>query len=321
MTHDDTGGGVPALRTTGLGKRYGRLWGLRDCSLTIPPGAIVGLVGPNGAGKTTLLEMIVGLLAPNEGQIEIFGHTAHANTAETLARVGYLAQDHPLYPDFTVADMFHLGRAMNPNWDMSMARARMEALDTPLNRKVKTLSGGQKAQVSLAMALAKRAPLLVLDEPVASLDPVARLEFMREVMAQAATEGGPTVILASHVVSELERFCDWLVVLTHGHVQLAGSVDDLLAGHQLLMVPRATTDADLPGPAIQRTDSDRHSSVLLRTGPAAPHALAHPDWQAETVGFEQLVMAYMQRPTKAAGSGNPARGAEPTGPTTKVMSR
>jgi ABC-2 type transport system ATP-binding protein len=320
MTHDDTGGSVPALRTTGLGKRYGQLWGLRDCSLSIPPGAIVGLVGPNGAGKTTLLEMLIGLLKPTEGQIEVFGHTAQANTAETLARVGYVAQNHPLYPDFSIADMFHLGQAMNPNWDMGMARARMEALDVPLNRKVKALSGGQQAQVALAMALAKSAPLLVLDEPVASLDPVARLEFMREVMAQVAG-GALTVIIASHVVSELERFCDWLVVLTHGHVQLVGSVDGLLDEHQMLTVPRATPDADLPGTVIHRDDSDRHSSVLLRTSPATPAAQAHPEWHTETVGVEGLVMAYLLRPVKAANSSNSARGAQPSGPITKVMSR
>ena len=320
MTHDDTGGGAVALRTAGLGKRYGHAWGLRDCTLTIPPGAIVGLVGPNGAGKTTLLEMVIGLLKPTEGQIEVFGHTAHANTAQTLARVGYVAQNHPLYPDFSVADMFHLGQAMNPNWDMGMARARMEALDIPLKRRVKSLSGGQQAQVSLALALAKRAPLLVLDEPVASLDPIARLEFMREVMAQVAG-GGPTVIIASHVVSELERFCDFLVVLTHGHVQLAGPVDDLLDGHQLLTVPRMTPDADLPGTVIHRADSDRHSSVMLRTSPAMLAARAHPGWQTETVSFEQLVMAYLQRPAKGANSSNPAQGAQPPGPATKVMSR
>ena len=319
MTHDDTGPSVPALRTTRLGKRYGPLWGLRDCTLSIPPGAIVGLVGPNGAGKTTLLEMIIGLRTPTDGQIEVFGHAAHANAAESLARVGYVAQNHPLYPDFTVADMLHLGQAMNPNWDMGMAGARMEALDIPLKRKIKTLSGGQQAQVSLAMVLAKRAPLLLLDEPVASLDPVARLEFMREVMAQVAG-GGPTVIIASHVVAELERFCDWLVVLTHGHVQLAGPVDELLEGHQVLTVPRTTSDADLPGTAIHRTDSDRHSSVVLRTSPAAA-APPHPGWQSEAVGFEQLVMAYLLRPTRAANSSNPARDAQPPGPTTKVMSR
>jgi len=319
MTYDDADGG-PALRTVGLGKRYGHVWGLRDCTLSVPAGAIVGLVGPNGAGKTTLLEMIIGLLKPTEGHIEVLGHTAHANTAQTLARVGYVAQNHPLYPEFSVADMFHFGQAMNPTWDMGMATARMEALDVPLKRKVKALSGGQQAQVSLAMALAKRAPLLVLDEPVASLDPIARLEFMREVMAQVA-DGGPTVIIASHVVSELERFCDFLVVLTKGHVQLAGPVDDLLEEHQLLTVPRLTPDDDLPATPIHRTDSDRHSSVMLRVSPATPTAQAHPDWQAETVGFEQLVMAYLQRPAKAADSSNPARGGQPSGPTTKVMSR
>ncbi len=319
MTHDDTGGG-PALRTAGLGKRYGHVWGLRDCTLAVPAGAIVGLVGPNGAGKTTLLEMIIGLLKPTEGQIEVFGHTAQANTAETLARVGYVAQNHPMYPDFTVADMFHLGQAMNPAWDMGMATARMEALDVPLNRKVKALSGGQQAQVALAMALAKRAPLLVLDEPVASLDPIARLEFMREVMAQVA-DGDLTVIIASHVVSELERFCDFLVVLTHGHVQLAGPVDGLLGEHQMLTVPRATPDADLPGTIIHRDDSDRHSSVLLRTSPATPAIQAHPDWRIETVGVEELVMAYLQRPAKGAKSRYPAQGSQPSGPTTKVMSR
>jgi ABC-2 type transport system ATP-binding protein len=320
MTHDDTGGGSPALRTAWLGKRYSHVWGLRDCTLTVPAGAIVGLVGPNGAGKTTLLEMIIGLLKPTEGQVEVFGHTAQAGTAQTLARVGYVAQNHPLYPEFSVADMFHLGQAMNPSWDSGMAVARMEALDVPLKRKVKALSGGQQAQVSLAMALAKRAPLLVLDEPVASLDPIARLEFMREVMAQVA-DGGPTVIIASHVVSELERFCDFLVVLAHGRVQLAGPVDELLEEHQLLTVPRLTPDADLPGTSIYRADSDRHSSVMLRVSPATPTAQAHPDWQTETVGFEQLVMAYLQRPAKAADSSNPARGGQPSGPTTKVMSR
>jgi ABC-2 type transport system ATP-binding protein len=319
MTHDDTGGG-PALRTAGLGKRYGHVWGLRDCTLTVPAGAIVGLVGPNGAGKTTLLEMVIGLLKPTEGQIEVFGHTAHADTAETLARVGYVSQDHPLYPDFSVADMFHFGQATNPNWDSGMARARMEALDIPLNRKVKNLSGGQQAQVSLAMALAKCAPLLVLDEPVASLDPIARLEFMREVMAQAA-DGDRTVIIASHVVSELERFCDFLVILAHGHVQLAGPVDDLLAEHRFLIVPRMTPDADLPGTPIHRDDSDRHSSVLLRTSPATLAAQVHSGWRTEDVGFEQLVLAYLQRPAKGANSGNPAQGSQPSGPTTKVMSR
>ena len=175
MNQHDAGGSVPALRTERLGRRYGKVWGLRECTLEVPAGAVAALVGPNGAGKTTLLEMIIGLLEPTEGQMSIFGETSRADTGQTLARVGYVAQDHPLYRDFTVADMFHLGRAMNPSWDQGLAQARMDALDIPLKRKVKSLSGGQRAQVSLTMALAKRAPLLVLDEPVSSLDPVARL--------------------------------------------------------------------------------------------------------------------------------------------------
>ncbi len=319
MTHDHVGGNAPALRTAGLGRRYGHVWGLRDCTLTVPAGAVAGLVGPNGAGKTTLLQMIIGLLQPTEGQLEVFGDTSRANSAEALARVGYVAQDHPLYRDFSVADMFHLGRAMNPSWDQGVATARMDALGIPLKRKIKGLSGGQQAQVSLAMALAKRAPLLALDEPVSSLDPIARLDFMREVMA-AAADTGVTVVIASHVVSELERLCDWLIVLTGGRMQLAGPVDDLLAAHRLLTVPRATRDAELPGSPIHRTDSDRHSTVLVRTDPARLAAQERPGWGVEPVGFEQLVLAYLQRPAGAA-AGDPAQAAARPGPATKEVTR
>jgi ABC-2 type transport system ATP-binding protein len=252
--------------------------------------------------------------------VSVFGETSRADTAATLARVGYVAQDHPLYRDFSVADMFHLGRAMNPSWDQPLAQARMDALSIPLKRKVKTLSGGQRAQVSLTMALAKRAPLLVLDEPVSSLDPVARLEFMREVMA-AAAEVGLTVLIASHVISELERLCDWLIVLTGGRVQLAGPTDDLIAAHPLLTVPRATPDAELPGLIIQRTDSDRHSTVLVRTDPARSAAQQRPGWQADPVGFEQLVMAYLQRPSQATKPDDTARAAARPGPAKKAVTR
>ena len=319
MTQHDAGGSAPALRTDRLGRRYGRVWGLRDCTLEVPAGAIVGLVGPNGAGKTTLLEMIIGLLDATEGQVSVFGETSHAHVAARLARVGYVAQDHPLYRDFSVADMFHLGRAMNPSWDQGLATARMSALDIPLKRKVKSLSGGQQAQVSLTMALAKRAPLLVLDEPVSSLDPVARLEFMRDLMASAVGTG-LTVLIASHVVSELERLCDWLIVLTRGHVQLAGPADDLIAAHRLLTVPRATRDAELPGLLIHRTDSDRHSTVLVRTDPARLAVQERTGWQADPVGFEQLIMAYLQRPPQAAAD-NPAQTAARPGPTSKAVTR
>ncbi len=320
MTQNDADGSTPALRTDRLGRRYGRVWGLRDCTLEVPAGAIAGLVGPNGAGKTTLLEMIIGLLQPTEGQLSVFGETSHAPMAARLARVGYVAQDHPLYRDFSVADMFHLGRAMNPSWDQRLALARMDALGIPLKRKVKALSGGQRAQVSLSMALAKRAPLLVLDEPVSSLDPIARLEFMRELIA-AAVDTSLTVLIASHVVAELERLCDWLIVLVGGHVQLAGPTDDLIAAHRLLTVPRATPDAELPGLAVHRTDSDRHSTVLVRTDPVLLAAQGHAGWPTDPVSFEQLVLAYLQRSPKATATGNPAQAAARSGPSTKAVTR
>jgi ABC-2 type transport system ATP-binding protein len=320
MAEHDAGGSVPALRTERLGRRYGKIWGLRDCTLAVPAGAVAALVGPNGAGKTTLLEMIIGLLEPTEGQVSVFGETSRADTAETLARVGYVAQDHPLYRDFTVADMFRLGRSMNPGWDQQLAAARVNALGIPLKRKVKRLSGGQRAQVSLTMALAKRAPLVVLDEPVSSLDPVARLEFMRDVMATAA-DHALTFVISSHVVAELERFCDWLIVLAGGHVQLAGPADDLLAAHRLLTVPRATPDGELPGTAIHRSDSDRHSTVLVRTDQVQPAARGHAGWQADPVSFEQLVMGYLQRPSAATAIDNPAPAVEGPGPNTKAVPR
>jgi ABC-2 type transport system ATP-binding protein len=292
MTRDDD---LPALRAERLGKRYGHVWGLRDCTFAVPAGSVVGLVGPNGAGKTTLLALAVGLLTPTEGQVEVFGEASRAYTGATLARVSYLAQDHPLYRSFSVADMFHFGRSMNPSWDQELAEMRMDALDIPLGRKVKELSGGQQAQVSLTIALAKRSPLLILDEPVASLDPIARLEFMRDVMA-ACAEGGLTVIIASHVVSELERLCDWLIVLSGGRPQLAGPVDHLLDGHRMLTVPRPTPDGELPGTVIDRSDSDRHSSVIVAADLGQLAAAQRPGWQAEPVGFEQLVLAYLRRP-------------------------
>ena len=288
----------PALAADRLGKRYGHVWGLRDCTFSVPAGSVVGLVGPNGAGKTTLLSLIVGLLAPTEGRIAVFGETSRAHTTATLARVSYLAQEHPLYRSFTVADMVRFGRSMNSGWDQALARARMDMLGIPLVRRIKDLSGGQQAQVALTLALAKRAPLLVLDEPVASLDPIARLDFMRDVMA-ACADTGLTVVIASHVVAELERLCDWLLVLAGGRLQLAGSVDDLLGTHQLLTVPRDVPDAALPGQVISRTDSDRHSTVLVAAGPADMAGSQRADWRAEPVGFEQLVLGYLRHPAAA----------------------
>ncbi|PRY41489.1 ABC transporter ATP-binding protein [Umezawaea tangerina] len=200
-----------ALRTDGVGKRYRKGWALRDCTLALPAGGVIALVGPNGAGKITLLRLVVGLPAPSTGTVEVLGRDA---TPHTLSRIGFLAQDHPLYKRFTVAETLRFGRARNLRFDQGLAK-----LGIPLDPRVGTLSGGQQAQVALALALAKRPDLLVLDEPVAGLDPLARHEFLQVLMG-AVAEGGVTVLFSSHVVHELERVCDHLVVLDQGRVTL-----------------------------------------------------------------------------------------------------
>ena len=205
------------IETEGLGKRYRRLWALADCTLSIPAGHVVGLVGPNGAGKTTLLNLAVGLLAPTAGTIEVLGSRPAASPAE-LARVGYLAQDAPVYAGLSVADHLRLGAHLNPGWDAELARDRVGRLDLDPNQKAGTLSGGQRAQLALTLAVAKRPELLILDEPVASLDPLARREFLPHLM-EAAAEHELSVVLSSHLVADLERVCDYVIVLVGSRVR------------------------------------------------------------------------------------------------------
>lgn len=212
-----------ALETTHLSKRYGRTWALQDCTLALPAGRVAALVGPNGAGKTTLLNLSVGLLSPTEGHVQVFGCSPLTQTTETLPRLGFVAQDHPLYKDFTVADLLTLGRKLNPRWDDPLARARIQKLGIPLDRRTGKLSGGQQAQVALVLALAKRPDLLLLDEPLASLDPLARREFLRTLL-DATVESSLTVLLSSHIIGDLERVCDYLIILSASHVQLVGDI-------------------------------------------------------------------------------------------------
>ena len=201
------------LDAQGLGKRYGRRWALNDCDLQIPSGHVVGLVGPNGAGKTTLLHLAVGLLAPTAGSIEVFGRAPAADPAQ-LARVGFVAQDTPTYARLTVEDHLRFGAQMNPGWDDALARRRVGELDLDFDQRAGSLSGGQRAQLALTLAVAKRPELLVLDEPVASLDPLARRAFLQSLMEFVA-DGGLSVVLSSHLVADLERVCDYLIVLVH----------------------------------------------------------------------------------------------------------
>ena len=281
-----------AVEATGLGKRYRRTWALRDCTLALPQGRIAALVGPNGAGKTTLLHLAVGLLAPTAGAIRVLGGTPGRDPA-LLARVGFVAQDAPLYGDFNVADHLTMGAKLNPRFDQALARDRLGRLGIPLDRRVGTLSGGQRAQVALAMALAKRPELLLLDEPVASLDPLARREFLQALMGSVA-EQGLTVLLSSHLLTDLERVCDYLIVLQAARVQVLGPVDDLLERHKLLVGPRRDPDR-IAGVAdvLRATHTGRQSTLLVRTdGPVRDPAMAVAD-----VTLEDLVLAYLADPS------------------------
>ena len=283
------------LRARGLGKRYRRQWALTDCTLSIPAGHVVGLVGPNGAGKTTLLNLATGMLAPTAGTIEVLGGHPAAGPAQ-LARVGYLAQAAPVYAGLSVADHLSLGAHLNPGWDAELASSRIERLDLRLGQKAGTLSGGQRAQLALTLAVAKRPELLLLDEPVASLDPLARREFLQDLM-EAVADQGLSVVLSSHLVSDLERVCDYLIVLVASRVRVAGPVEELLATHHLLSGPRRDPGTLPAGQhVISASHTDRQTTLLVRTS----DEVLDPAWTAAEVGLEDLVLAYMNQ---AAGRG------------------
>jgi ABC-2 type transport system ATP-binding protein len=280
--------GEAALRTDGLGRRYGRSWALRDCTLDLPQGRIIGLVGANGAGKTTLLHLAIGLSKPTEGSVSMFGRPIRMDQPDGLAEVGFVAQDHPLYRGFTVAEMVRFGRSLNPRFDQPGAERRLRELGIPANRKTGALSGGQQAQVAFTIALAKQPRILVLDEPVASLDPLARREVMKSLIG-AVAETDLTVLLSSHVVAELERVCDHLVLLHHGRVRLSGDIDTLLADHRLLTGPRTDRIDSVDG-IVSATHGQRHSNLLVRQPAEIP---THPRWEAHPVSLEDLVLAYL----------------------------
>jgi ABC-2 type transport system ATP-binding protein len=278
------------IETHGLGKRYRRQWALTDCTLSVPAGHVVGLVGPNGAGKTTLLSLAVGLLAPTAGTIEVLGGTPGASPAQ-LARVGFLAQDAPVYAGLSVADHLKLGARLNPGWDTGLARGRVDRLDLDPGQKAGTLSGGQRAQLALTLAVAKRPELLVLDEPVASLDPLARREFLQDLM-EAVAEQELSVVLSSHLVADLERVCDYLIVLVGSRVRVAGPVDELLAAHHLLSGPRRDPDKLPDGlEVISASHTDVQTTLLVRTS----DPVMDPAWMVSQVGLEDLVLAYMSQ--------------------------
>ena len=286
------------IQAQGLGKRYGRRWALTDCTLDIPAGRVVGLVGPNGAGKTTLLHLAVGLLAPTSGSIEVLGGRPAANPAQ-LAKVGFVAQDSPTYAGLRVADHLRLGARLNPGWDAALARDRIERLGLDPARKAGQLSGGQRAQLALTLGIAKRPELLILDEPVAALDPLARREFLQGLM-EATAEHELSVVLSSHLVSDLERVCDYLIVLVDSRVRVAGEVEELLASHHRLSGPRRDpTLLPTDQHVIAASHTDRQTTLIIRT-----HAPIHdPTWTIGQLSLEDLVLAYMGKPTHTDHTG------------------
>jgi ABC-2 type transport system ATP-binding protein len=279
---------TPAVMTTGLTKRYGKMTALADCSVTVPEGRICALIGPNGAGKTTLLRLLAGLSRPTAGQATVNG-TPPRQDADFLAEVGFLAQEIPLYRRLSAEDHIRAGAHLNRRWDAESVRERLASLDIPLDRATGKLSGGQRAQVALALILAKQPRLLLLDEPVAALDPLARRNFLG-LLADAVAASGLTVLLSSHLVADLERVCDHLIMLAASRVQLCGDIDELLAEHQMLTGPRKDTTAiERDHRVVQATRTPRQTTMLVRLrGP-----LADPAFEASDVSLEELVLAYL----------------------------
>ena len=281
------------IEASGRGRRYGGTWALRDCTVAIPAGHVAALVGPNGAGKTTLLNLAAGLAAPSAGDVTVLGGQP-AGSPAALDGIAFVAQDTPMYKNLSAGDMLHLTRNLNRRFDQQYAEGRLGELGIPLKRRAGKLSGGQQAQLALTLALARRPRLLVLDEPMAMLDPIARHDFMASVMMAMAADG-VSVVLSSHVLAELERVADYLILMSRGRVQLAGDVDDLLASHCLLTGPAAEADRY----------AERLSVVHTSRGGAQAHLLVRatadepvpPGWEAHPVGLEELALAYLREPT------------------------
>jgi ABC-2 type transport system ATP-binding protein len=286
-----------AVECSSLGKRYGRQWAISDCNLSIPRGRVVALIGPNGAGKTTLLEILAGLRGSTAGFVRVFGIPLRERTA-TLPRVGFLAQERPLYRSFRVRELLSFGARLNPAWDNAFALERLASVGIAVDEQLGNLSGGQQAQVALTLTLAKRPDLLLLDEPLANLDPLARRDVTRALL-DSTTRDGLTVIVSSHVVAELAGVCDYLVILNGGRAQVTGDIDDLLARH-----------VGLTGPAEATHSLDRARLVHLETSGGVaravvtgPRPLDDPRWTAHPIGLEELVIAYLQAPDASALSG------------------
>jgi len=281
---------VNIIETHELGRRYGTTWALQDCSLTIPAGHLTALVGPNGAGKTTLLNLVIGLSAPSAGNLTVLGDL-RPGSLSALDGIGFVAQDVPVYRGFSVSDMVQLTKNLNRSFDVGYARQRLGDLGIDLRKRAGQLSGGQRAQLALTLALARHPRLLVLDEPTAALDPLARHDFMATVMA-AMADDGVSVVLSSHLLAELERVADHLVLMSGGRVSLHGAVDDLLAEHRLVTTRSGPVTKDPLWEVVESSTAGAQTQQLVRL--RSSESLPAAEHDARPVGIEELAMAYLR---------------------------
>ncbi len=292
---------VAVLEAAGLTKRFGRFEALRGCDLSLPAQKVIGLVGPNGAGKTTLLQLASGLRYPTSGSITVLGRTPRDDAAALLPHVGFVAQDRPLYGDFTVEETLELARRLNPTWDHAYALARVRRFRLPLDARVRRLSTGQRAQVALALAVGKRPEVLLLDEPVANLDPLARLELLEELMATVA-DGGTSVVLSANALADVERVCEYVVILVDGQVRLAGDLDELTAQHTFVSGPVDRRPFGNSWQVINERHAERQGTWLLRSVGAGEPIDTDDGTQARNATLEEIVLAYLRSAEKGTQS-------------------
>jgi ABC-2 type transport system ATP-binding protein len=284
------------VETTGLTKRFGSVSALADCDLALPRGKVTGIVGPNGAGKTTLIHLTVGLLRPTAGSISVFGHDSTRDLLKILPRVGFVAQDRPLYGDLTVSETLEIGRRLNERWDAAYALARVQRFGLPLSRRIRTLSTGQRAHVATSLALGKRPELLLLDEPVANLDPVARLALLEELMSVVA-EDGLTVVFSANALADVERVCEHIVILLNGRPRLTGDTEELIESHVVAIGPRTSGVSALDGELIEARHAERQTVRLLR-GPGPSRV--DDGTVVRPATLEEIVVGYMRPATEVA---------------------
>jgi ABC-2 type transport system ATP-binding protein len=280
------------LQAENLGKRYGSSWALKDCSFSLEESRVTALVGPNGSGKSTLLELAIGLLSPTRGLVMVLGASPTREPANVLPNVGFVAQERPLYRGFSIEETLLFGKNLNPRWDDAFARRRITELGLPFNKKIGRLSGGQQAQVALVLALAKRPALLLLDEPIAAFDPLARRDFL-QVLMETVADSGAAVLLSSHILGDLERVCDSVILLVGGRIQLLGEIEEILASHRFVIGPlEEQMLTSCLHQVVQRSQTEKQIATLVRL--ETPLVLGN-QWSVHEPSLEDIVLAYLRR--------------------------